>query len=434
MAAINFVDAGAGAATVTNGADLQPACPATVDANNILIAHVSYKGTTDGPSTPADWEPLFGPVNVGTTVAARHWIFGKIAVGDEDGDLISFGTAGGTTHRYARIYRFSGWVAGTITQIVPAASFTSIPHATDPQGPSVTTTLVGARAVAAMTQSDDNAVAAIAGMSGGTWTEAVAEYLTALGTGASLILNTCVPTADPGTVSGGAIAAANDPSGTIGFEIRSNPPAQNITPAAVTVSVTVGSLVVTPPPQNVTPGAVTVTVTAGSLVVRREEQVVPGAVTVTATPGSLDVVLGGGLPQDVTLVGPTVTATPGSPAAVREEQIIPAAVTVTVSPGALVVTPPDQTIVPAPVTVAVDPGLLTVLPDQPVDVTAPTVTVSSGTVIVEIPPAVDPTGAIVTVAPGVIVVLPVRKTKWKAQLEDLRWYAQLKRKRLPPMS
>jgi hypothetical protein len=217
--AIFYATSGAGDETATSGAALDPQCPAVVNANDILIAHVSYKGTSFGPLTPAGWTLLFGPANVGTTVAARHWIFGKIAAGTEDSTNVQFGTAGGTVHRYARIYRFQGWVSGSITGVVPSASFTSIPHATDPQGPTVTTTEAGALAVACMTQSDNNVEEAIAGMSGGTWGNYL-NYAPGLGTGAALHFCTATPTADPGTISGGAIVAANDPSGTIGFEIR----------------------------------------------------------------------------------------------------------------------------------------------------------------------------------------------------------------------
>ncbi|MGH6690501.1 MAG: hypothetical protein ACREF4_07470, partial [Gammaproteobacteria bacterium] len=216
----------AGAGTETNGATLNVPCPATVDANDILIAHVIHTGTGTAPSTPSGWSLLHGPANVGTTATARHWVFGKLAVGDEDGTNIDFGTAGGTNGRAGRIYSFSGYSSGTLADVVPSASFSAIAHATDPQGPSVTTTVEGALAVACFCQDDNNTGAAIAGMSGGTWTEPVAEYSNATWgpQGIVLYINVCTPTANPGTVSGGAQVATNDESGTIGFEIRSQVP------------------------------------------------------------------------------------------------------------------------------------------------------------------------------------------------------------------
>ena len=58
--AIAYYSAGSGAATESSGASLDPTCPATVNANDILIAHVGFEGTTEAPSTPAGWELLYG--------------------------------------------------------------------------------------------------------------------------------------------------------------------------------------------------------------------------------------------------------------------------------------------------------------------------------------------------------------------------------------
>lgn len=225
--AIAYKSAGAGAGTETNGAALNLACPATVDAGDILIAHIMHTGTSTAPSNPGGgWELLYGPADVGTTATARHWVYGKIADGSEDGASINFGTAGGTNGRAGRIYSFSGRVSGTILELVPSASMSDVAHATDPQGPTVTTTKAGALAVALFVQDDNNTGGAIAGMSGGTWAEAVAEYSNATWgpQGIVMYLNTCTPTADPGTVSGGAQVATNDESGTIGLQILDAPP------------------------------------------------------------------------------------------------------------------------------------------------------------------------------------------------------------------
>lgn len=219
--AIAYKSAGAGASTETSGAALSPACPAVVDAGDILIAHVLWEGTADTPSTPSGWTLLHGPEVIQSTVA-RHWVFGKIAAGTEDGAAVAFGSPAVTTQRGARVYSFSGRVSGTISQLV--AGFAATSHATDPQMPAVTTTAAGALAVACVCQHDNNALAAATGESGGDWAEAVAEYVAALTPGLVLQLQTCTPTANPGTVSGGAVAATNDPSGVIGFQIRAEPP------------------------------------------------------------------------------------------------------------------------------------------------------------------------------------------------------------------
>jgi hypothetical protein len=215
--AIGYKSAGAGVSTETSGAALSPQCPATVDAGDVLIAHVFWEGTTTAPSTPDGWEPLHGPEVIQSTIA-RHWIFGRIADGTEDGAAVAFGAPAVTTQRAARIYSFSGRVSGTILEL--CTGFAHLSHATDPQMPTVTTTKVGALAVAFMAQNDNNTSGNATGESGGDWTEAVAEYVAALTPGCQLQLQTCIPTANPGTVSGGSVATTNDPCGVIGFQIK----------------------------------------------------------------------------------------------------------------------------------------------------------------------------------------------------------------------
>lgn len=218
--AIAYKSAGSGASTETSGAALSPTCPATVDANDILIAHVFWEGTTTAPSTPSNWELLSGPHVIETTIA-RHWVYGKIADGSEDGATVDFGNPSVTTQRGARVYSFSGYVAGAITQICDG--FTHVSHATDPQGPTVTTPKAGALAIALIGQNDNNAQASFTGESGGDWTEAVAEYTAALTPGLALQIQTCTPTGNPGTVSGGTFNTTNDPVGVIGFYIQDDP-------------------------------------------------------------------------------------------------------------------------------------------------------------------------------------------------------------------
>lgn len=221
--AVAYKSQGAGAATETSGAACSPASPATVDANDILIVHAYFEGTATAPDTPSGFTLLDGPRVIESTIG-RHWIYGKLAAGTEDGAANALGSQAVTTMRSGRCYSFSGWVSGTITDAVPAASFSATSHATDPQMPTVTTTIAGGLAVAAVVQNDNNALAAATGETGGDWVEAVAEFTAALTPGLVLQLQTCTPTANPGTVTGGAVAATNDPSGVIGFEIRPSVP------------------------------------------------------------------------------------------------------------------------------------------------------------------------------------------------------------------
>ena len=80
--------------------------------------------------------------------------------------------------RSGRCYSFSGFVSGTITDLVLGFAATS--HATDPQMPTVTTTVTGGLAVACTAQNDNNAQVSATGETGGDWIEAVAEYTAAL--------------------------------------------------------------------------------------------------------------------------------------------------------------------------------------------------------------------------------------------------------------
>jgi hypothetical protein len=191
-----------------------------VDANDILIAHVSYEDTSTTPSTPAGWTLLAGPYNIGTTPNGRHWVFGKIAAGTEDGSTVNFGTQGGTVGRWGRIYSFSGWVAGAIADI--AISFASIAHATDPQMPTVKSSVPNSLAVALVTQNDNNSIGSATGESGGNWTEATAEFTnTTVGTqGCMCQLQTAALSTALLTISGGTAATNDDPCGVIAFELR----------------------------------------------------------------------------------------------------------------------------------------------------------------------------------------------------------------------
>lgn len=216
MAQIAYSSQGAGAATETSGAACSPASPATVNAGDILIIHAYFEGTTTAPDTPTGFTLLHGPISV--EAVGRHWIFGKVADGTEDGVANALGSQAVTTMRSGRCYSFTGRVSGTINELV--RGFASTTHATDPQMPTVVTTHSQGLAVACVVQNDNNALAAATGESGGDWVEAVAEFVAALTPGLVLQVQTATITSPPGTISGGAVAATNDPSGVIGFEIR----------------------------------------------------------------------------------------------------------------------------------------------------------------------------------------------------------------------
>ena len=211
--------AAAGVSSQTTGVSLAPACPAVVDAGDILIAHIYWEGTTAAPVEPAGWTTLGGPYVVETTIA-RHWVYGKIADGSEDAAAVTFSTTPANTDgRGARIYSLSGRVAGTISQLV--GGFSHVSHATDPQMPTVVTPKAGSLAIALVGQNDNNTHNSATGETGGDWTlwVTLAANLTP---GFSITIQTATPTADPGTISGGSDPTNDDPVGTIGFWVRDN--------------------------------------------------------------------------------------------------------------------------------------------------------------------------------------------------------------------
>ena len=401
---IAYKSAGTGATTEASGGDLAPTCPATVDAGDILIAHVGYEGTATTPSTPSGWALLSGPHVIES--AHRHWIFGKIAAGTEDGAAISFGTPAVTTMRTGRIYSFSGRVGGTITALVPAASFAHLSHGTDPQMPTVTTTKAGALAVACTFQLDDNPQASATGESGGDWAEISAghEYVQSATTPDSCLhIQVCTPTADPGTVTGGTVATLNDPCGVIGFQIMDD--------ATTTATLgDAGGVILSAPAVQPVPQAVTRTLEdAGAVILHA-----PAAVAVMAA-GEQTAAVGGAqvvthAPQVVT-VGGAVTRAVGVSAVVLAAPPVATAVgavTVPVSPaGAVVAAPQVATAVGSLTRVVENAGVVISAPAVTVVTAggAQSSTITAAPVVVAAPQVVTVAGAVTRAVGGSAVVL-----------------------------
>jgi hypothetical protein len=297
--AIAYKSQGSGVATESSGAALEPLCPATVDAGDILVAHVFWEGTTTTPSTPSGWDLLSGPHVIETTIA-RHWVFGRIADGSEDGAAVAFGSPAVTTQRGARIYSFSGRVAGTIAQLVRGFLHTS--NANDPTAPDVTTTRTDSLAVLLVGQNDNNTQASFTGETGGDYTEAVAEFTASLTPGLALGIQTATVTSAPGTITGGTDNTLNDPVGVIGFEIRvSVQVASSITIAATSsVTATVGKISA---PTGITASIAATSTTTAMVAARR-----PIAATSAAT-SSVTAVLGARRPVGAAIAATSTVAT-----------------------------------------------------------------------------------------------------------------------------
>jgi hypothetical protein len=235
------------ALTATSGAACTPTIPPSTVAGDLLIAHVFYGGSTAAPDTPANWTLLDGPRSLDTPATnGRVWVFGKIAVGSDAAP--AFGTQAVTTPRRAIVYRFTGVLSDTVSNVVGGFGFA---------GPASTATIadVGVTtgsdtsnylACQLVAVADDNAVGSFTGETGGDWTEAVAEFTGTTGTPDTCLQLQTAVVAPSTTINGGTfVMSAGDPWGVVGFYIRSDP-TQNITPAAVTVTATAGSVFVGP--------------------------------------------------------------------------------------------------------------------------------------------------------------------------------------------
>jgi hypothetical protein len=200
--------------------------------------------------------------------------------------------------------------------------------------------------------------------------------------------------------------------------------ALDITPAAVTVNATPGTLTVAPGAVDITPGAVTVNATPGTLslalnatltgptvgvtpgtvtVTTGAVDITPDPTTVTVTPGSLTVANAGAGAQEITPGTVSVTATPGTlTVTTGAVDITPDPVTVTATPGNLTISQGAVDITPDPVTITATPGTLTL--DLAVSLTAPTVTVTPGTLAVGQGIVVFPDAVTVTATPGTLTL------------------------------
>lgn len=182
-----------------------------------------------------------------------------------------------------------------------------------------------------------------------------------------------------------------------------------ITPGAVTVSATPGSLDVAAD-QAVTPGATSVTVTPGTATVVEDQPVTPAATTITVAPGTVDIVED----QPITPDPLSVSATPGAPSIVAGLSVSPDAGAVAVTPAGVTVIE-DQPITPDATTVTVAAGTVTITADdEAVDLDGITVTVAAAEMTittgeVDITPdatAVTVTAQALVVAPGAANIVP----------------------------
>ena len=196
---------------------------------------------------------------------------------------------------------------------------------------------------------------------------------------------------------------ANEYGGQVAVNINASSGSADITPSAVTVTATPGSMVTTVGSVAITPAVVTVTATPGTVVATYNNAVALTGATITASPGTATITTGS---LGITPSATTVTATPGTMVLTDVQSVTPDPVTVSVTPGSLSVAAGAVAIVPDPVTVTVTPGSLSLAAGQVNIVPDPaTVTVTPGSVALTAGSvAIVPDPVTVSVTPGTVSV------------------------------
>jgi len=173
---------------------LTPTYPSTgLAAGDTFWLHVTARNQTTTVTTPSGWTLVTGPDNVATT--ARSYIFAKIAAGSESGTItVAFG-ADAAVCKAARIYRFRGGGIVPQSTVLLSGSDATI------EAPTLTATTPNALALAFVSEDSNRSVSSWTGETGGDWTEAVSEFLTAAGLAGALQLQTASLSST--TISGG---------------------------------------------------------------------------------------------------------------------------------------------------------------------------------------------------------------------------------------
>lgn len=165
---------------------------------------------------------FLGEFSVGSAAVAKiHIWLGRKATGNQP----QFNVSSGGDDMFCVSHEFNDVNAGsTIASVLENSSAGSTTSGAATNGTvadsDVVTLGVDRLAVNVVGISDDNAIAAFTGMSGGTWAEPVDNFASATGTDASIGIQTAAM-ASAGTISGGTFtqADATDGWGTVGFAL-----------------------------------------------------------------------------------------------------------------------------------------------------------------------------------------------------------------------
>ena len=206
--AIAFVGAGSGVERLTAGT--VAVSKATCTAGNLIVIHTFFNGDTgDGGATNfSNISGLDGVLNDTTSVinaVNRQVMLGRVTADGTCGCDLLIGASG--DDGVARIYEFSGVsTSTTLANVVENGSGTNVEGgfsaSTTVADAGVTTNGANRLALNFVCVRSTPAIGAFTGMTGGTWAEAVAEYI---GTTIKIQLQTATM-ASAGVIDGGTIS------------------------------------------------------------------------------------------------------------------------------------------------------------------------------------------------------------------------------------
>jgi hypothetical protein len=191
---VTYQVAGTGSGTTGNPT---PAYPSGLVANDLILLQVTVRDTSNTPSTPTGFTPLY---SAESSTVARQWIYYKFSTGSESGTITI--TIGGTSCKVARMYSFRNVALSSFTE---GGGFGYSASSTTMSAQSVTTTGINELDVSFNFVTYNTAVASFTGETGGDWIEAVAEFTTTAGSRGCVQLQTATM-ASAGTISGGTLS------------------------------------------------------------------------------------------------------------------------------------------------------------------------------------------------------------------------------------
>lgn len=189
----------------------------------VALTGTTPSGTIADLAGTLDVWTFIGAFNVGSpTVAIQHLWIGRT---QNNSHPIPAGTNSTSEDLYIRSYNFQDVSAGTtlatvIENVTAGSTVNGVGTSGTIADTGVTTLGSDRLALNFVAGSDDNAIDAFAGETGGDWVEAAAEYAESVGTDGVIQLQTAAM-ATAGTIDGGsdAWADATDGWGVVGFAL-----------------------------------------------------------------------------------------------------------------------------------------------------------------------------------------------------------------------